>query len=281
MLDARWIIKQASSLVYRVMSADNGGILNGLLASTKRKVMLFAACASLAVMVVTVVVPFASGGSTPADLSSSVMGVSDNQSSIVQDTQMEERLVQLEGAVDQEQLSQVSLAALREELEYVDQADLQKAIEEKQKAEETAQKLKIQAQQAEKERSAAAAAAAAKEAQQAKEKAEQASKKAEDTAVQAAALGNDWNTVVASCYYDVGLPIANGGILGENDLIIAHKTLPLGTKVELEYRGKKVRATVQDRGPYINGRDIDLAPGVQSALGLYDGVTQVKMRLIG
>jgi rare lipoprotein A len=75
---------------------------------------------------------------------------------------------------------------------------------------------------------------------------------------------------VASWYYDYpqlgdacGFHAAYG---------IANKTLPCGTKVTLSYRGRTVVATVDDRGPYIAGRDYDLGLSTQRALGMTDGV---------
>lgn len=240
--------------------------------------MLVVVCAIVATLVLSSMVPLASGGSVSQTVVN-VFGISEDQADIRNDAQ-EERLAKLEGAVNTDVLSQVSLASEREDLEYVDQDELQKAILDQQAALETAEQKKKEAAAAQKKADAAAAVKAAKEAQQAELEAQKAQKKAEDTAAQAAVQGNDWMNVVASCYYDVGLPIANGSTLAANDLVIAHKTLPLGTRVEIEYRGKRVRASVQDRGPYIAGRDIDLSPGVQQALGLYDGVTPLKMRLL-
>ena len=65
---------------------------------------------------------------------------------------------------------------------------------------------------------------------------------------------------------------------------IAHKDLPLGTRVELEnpLTGKSVRAVVTDRGPYIDGRDVDLSYGLARMLSLVDkGVGRLKMRVLG
>lgn len=49
-----------------------------------------------------------------------------------------------------------------------------------------------------------------------------------------------------------------GGRLGYNQLGVAHKTLPCGTKLTVRYRGRSVRVRVIDRGPYVGAREFDL-----------------------
>ena len=48
---------------------------------------------------------------------------------------------------------------------------------------------------------------------------------------------------------------------------VAHKTLPCGSKVVLRYRGRFMRTTVIDRGPYANGAKWDLTQATARALG--------------
>jgi hypothetical protein len=48
---------------------------------------------------------------------------------------------------------------------------------------------------------------------------------------------------------------------------VANRTLPCGTQVSLRYNGRSVTATVDDRGPYVGGRDWDLNQNTASALG--------------
>jgi peptidoglycan lytic transglycosylase len=55
---------------------------------------------------------------------------------------------------------------------------------------------------------------------------------------------------------------------------VANRTLPCGTKVSLRYNGRSVTATVDDRGPYVGGRDWDLNQSTASALG-FGGVGTV------
>lgn len=46
----------------------------------------------------------------------------------------------------------------------------------------------------------------------------------------------------------------------------AHKTLPLGSKVRVFYNGKHVDVLITDRGPYVDGRDLDLSPYAMAQL---------------
>ena len=55
---------------------------------------------------------------------------------------------------------------------------------------------------------------------------------------------------------------------------VANRTLPCGTKVVFRYGGRTVTATVDDRGPYVGGRDWDLNQTTAAALG-FGGVGQV------
>ena len=48
----------------------------------------------------------------------------------------------------------------------------------------------------------------------------------------------------------------------------AHKTLPFGTKLRVTHRGQSVVVTINDRGPFIKGRVLDLSTGAARAIGL-------------
>ncbi len=78
--------------------------------------------------------------------------------------------------------------------------------------------------------------------------------------------------VVASWYGQNhhGRPMANGKPFNMYGPTIAHKEIPLGTKVLLENpeTGERATATVTDRGPYIKGRDVDLSYKLAQDLSL-------------
>ncbi|MDR3090144.1 MAG: septal ring lytic transglycosylase RlpA family protein [Desulfobulbaceae bacterium] len=91
--------------------------------------------------------------------------------------------------------------------------------------------------------------------------------------------------VVASWYgqYHHGRAMANGEPFNMYAATIAHKDLPLGAKVRLENpeTGEKVVATVTDRGPFIEGRDVDLSYGVAKRLSLdKQGVGSLLMTVL-
>ncbi len=69
---------------------------------------------------------------------------------------------------------------------------------------------------------------------------------------------------VASWYYDQG-DTACGFHATYG---VANKTLPCGTKVTIAYDGHTVVAEVDDRGPYVYGRDFDLGESTAHALGI-------------
>lgn len=91
--------------------------------------------------------------------------------------------------------------------------------------------------------------------------------------------------VVASWYGENfhGKAMANGDIYDMYAATIAHKEMPLGTEVELKnsLTGEMVRAVVTDRGPYIDGRDVDLSYGLAQKLSLVEqGVGNLIMRVL-
>ena len=82
-------------------------------------------------------------------------------------------------------------------------------------------------------------------------------------------------TVSASWYFQ-GTTTASGEKFYPDKLTAAHRTLPFGTKLKLRYGKKKVTVTVNDRGPFVKGRSLDLSRGAAKALGL-KGVQTVEI----
>lgn len=72
---------------------------------------------------------------------------------------------------------------------------------------------------------------------------------------------------LASVYWEDRLVVGNKKF-DKNALAVAHKTLPIGTKLQVTnpYNQKSVTVVVNDRGPFIKGRDIDLTPKVSKEL---------------
>lgn len=62
-------------------------------------------------------------------------------------------------------------------------------------------------------------------------------------------------------------------------ITVAHKTLPFNTIIEFKYNGKVVYARVNDRGPYIDGREFDLSAMTAKLLG-FSGVNEIEYKII-
>jgi rare lipoprotein A (peptidoglycan hydrolase) len=78
-----------------------------------------------------------------------------------------------------------------------------------------------------------------------------------------------------------GRSTASGAIFDQEGWTVAHKTLPLGTILLISYNGRSVVALVNDRGPYVAGRILDLSHGVANALGtLHSGVATVRAEIL-
>jgi uncharacterized protein YabE (DUF348 family) len=76
------------------------------------------------------------------------------------------------------------------------------------------------------------------------------------------------NTCQASYYWE-GQMTASGEQFNPNDLTAAHKTLPLGTRIKVTNpsNGKTVVVRINDRGPYVGGRCLDLSRAAMEAIG--------------
>ncbi len=93
--------------------------------------------------------------------------------------------------------------------------------------------------------------------------------------------GDGWKTARASWYGPgfYGNTMAGGGVLTPDSMVVAHRTLPFGTRIEFSYKGRTCIAVVQDRGPFTAGRVFDLGPGTAKALG-FSGVAMVGYRIL-
>src|SRR5262245_57754915 len=86
---------------------------------------------------------------------------------------------------------------------------------------------------------------------------------------------------VASVYStESGSGTASGQKLNPGALTAAHRTLPFGTKVKVTNKrnGRTVVVTINDRGPFVAGRVIDVTPAAAQALG-FSGLTQVTLNV--
>jgi rare lipoprotein A len=84
-------------------------------------------------------------------------------------------------------------------------------------------------------------------------------------------------------YYgnESGSRTASGQRFNQNALTAAHRSLPFGTKLRVTHRGSSVIVTINDRGPFIRGRVLDLSTGAARAIGLTGaGVGRVTAEVV-
>ena len=91
---------------------------------------------------------------------------------------------------------------------------------------------------------------------------------------------------VASWYGEQfhGRQAANGEIFNMEALTAAHRTMPLGSVVRVVNlsNGRHVHVRITDRGPYVNGRILDLSHAAAVQLGMeHGGLTHVQVEIVG
>ena len=87
-------------------------------------------------------------------------------------------------------------------------------------------------------------------------------------------------TGIASVYS--GARTANGERARPDGMTAAHRTLPFGTMVQVTNRrsGRSVVVRINDRGPFVRGRVIDVTPAAARALG-FSGLAPVTLAVLG
>lgn len=81
-----------------------------------------------------------------------------------------------------------------------------------------------------------------------------------------------------------GNPTSSGEIYDQYQLTAAHPTLPLGTQVEVTnlQNGRAVEVRINDRGPFVKGRAIDLSYAAARAIGMVGpGTVPVRIEVLG
>ena len=79
-----------------------------------------------------------------------------------------------------------------------------------------------------------------------------------------------------------GKSTASGERYDSRALTAAHRTLPLGTDIRVTNleNGRSVRVRINDRGPHVRGRIIDLSSSAAAALGFGTGVARVRIEIL-
>jgi rare lipoprotein A len=116
--------------------------------------------------------------------------------------------------------------------------------------------------------------------------------------VDAATAGSPWRDANASVapfsaagrafsgiasYYgnESGSRTASGQRMNASAMTCAHRSLPFGTKLRVTHGGRSVVVTVNDRGPFVRGRVLDLSTGAARAIGLTSaGVGRVTAEVV-
>jgi rare lipoprotein A len=88
-------------------------------------------------------------------------------------------------------------------------------------------------------------------------------------------------TGIASVYAYRGTRTASGEYMRPGNFTAAHRSLPFGTMVRVSHRrnGRSVVVRINDRGPFIRGRVIDLSPAAARALG-FSGLAPVTLAVV-
>jgi rare lipoprotein A len=102
-----------------------------------------------------------------------------------------------------------------------------------------------------------------------------------------ASLGTDHRTPLASSgvasYYSEGTVTASGETFNTYQFTAAHRTLPFGTRLRVTNlaTGRYVTVRVNDRGPFVPGRVVDVSYSAAEKLGMIsDGLAKVKLDVV-
>ena len=86
--------------------------------------------------------------------------------------------------------------------------------------------------------------------------------------------------LVRASYYETGARTASGEPFDKNGFTAASRTLPFGSRLRVTNpaTGRSVIVRINDRGPFVRGRALDLARGAADALGMTaSGTAMVKI----
>jgi rare lipoprotein A len=102
--------------------------------------------------------------------------------------------------------------------------------------------------------------------------------------IDSGSMGSGGGTTGMASFYWQPQRVASGGWFNPNALTAAHKTLPFGTRVRVTHlgNGRSVDVTINDRGPYIAGRIIDLSKRAAGSINMTgQGVARIRMTVLG
>ena len=96
-----------------------------------------------------------------------------------------------------------------------------------------------------------------------------------------AGSGHSFSGMASFYGNESGSKTASGQRFNQNAMTCAHRSLPFGTKLRVTHGGQSVVVTVNDRGPFVHGRVLDLSTAAARAVGLTSaGVGRVTAEVI-
>jgi rare lipoprotein A len=98
-------------------------------------------------------------------------------------------------------------------------------------------------------------------------------------AMASASTGHSFSGVASFYGNESGSQTASGQRFNQNAMTCAHRSLPFGTKLRVTHGGRSVTVTVNDRGPFVRGRVLDLSTAAARALGI-EGLGQVTAEVV-
>jgi rare lipoprotein A len=100
-----------------------------------------------------------------------------------------------------------------------------------------------------------------------------------ETGATPAATGRTFTGIASYYGNESGSRTASGQRMNPSAMTAAHRTLPFGTKVRVTHGDRSVVVTINDRGPFVRGRVLDLSTGAARAIGL-PGVGRVTAEIV-
>ena len=94
-----------------------------------------------------------------------------------------------------------------------------------------------------------------------------------------AGTGRSFSGVASFYGNESGSRTASGQRFNQNAMTCAHRSLPFGTKLRVTHGGRSVVVTVNDRGPFVRGRVLDLSTAAARAIGI-NGLGQVTAEVV-
>jgi len=95
----------------------------------------------------------------------------------------------------------------------------------------------------------------------------------------ASGTGRSFSGIASYYGNESGSRTASGQRMNANAITAAHRTLPFGTRLRVTHDGHSVVVTINDRGPFVRGRVLDLSTGAARAIGL-GGVGRVVAEVL-